>query len=396
MIIFKRLYLWQGINIVHKQKFGLKIAHSKSKLIKVLNKNGIYQVKITTIPSSVQHKQLSLVELLAFLRAISSYFRIGLSLQEALPQVASQFSLPLLKYISCSLYLGLHKGENLRVSFGNLEKNFPLFFLSMIRLSSTAGNLEKIFQDATDFYDKIAERKKKLQEAINYPLFVLGFTCLIVFLILFFIIPMFQGVYVNFQNDELPPLTQIAILVSDFLRANIIFLCGGLFWLIVFKKKKWLNQINPLSFFSYLKSILTRKLLDPLLFAYAMHNLLQQAVSLDDALCATSSVLAKENAKKVTSISKLLHSGKSFYQSCQQVNLYWKEFATIFTIAEKTGDLTTGFKNIYKFWDEKFDLKIQQFAKILQFLIIAFAGLIIFGVFLAVYLPLLELGSVGF
>ena len=55
----------------------------------------------------------------------------------------------------------------------------------MIRLAQVEGNLEKGLQDCLDFYEKMEQRRKKLQEIINYPLFVLGFTFALVLLVLF-------------------------------------------------------------------------------------------------------------------------------------------------------------------------------------------------------------------
>ena len=46
----------------------------------------------------------------------------------------------------------------------------------MIELTQAGGNLEKGLQECLDFYERMEQRRKKLQEIINYPLFVLGFT----------------------------------------------------------------------------------------------------------------------------------------------------------------------------------------------------------------------------
>lgn len=395
-MLLKKLYLWKGVDIIQEQKLGLEQAMSKRSLKKLLNHKGIYQIQTIAIAESLKQKKLSLTELLLFLRSILSYLRIGISLQEALLEISKQFSSSLLKYVSYNLYFSLHKGENLKTAFENLAQNFPLFFYSIIKISSNVGSLEQIFQDSLNFYEKVEQRNKKIREATQYPLFILGFTMTMVFLLLYFIIPMFQGVYANFGDSQLPLLTNLAVLISDFLHKYLVWLLLGVAWLFFCKKKNWFTIINPLSFFSYVKSILQKKLLDPLLFSYSMYNLLKQTVSLDKALEITASMLTKKNEKKTIAVAKQLHQGKTFYQACRQVGLYWKEFSVIFTIAEKTGDLASGLENIYKFWDEKFDNKVEQLSKILHLAIIAFAGLIIFLVFLAIYLPLLAIGSLGF
>jgi type IV pilus assembly protein PilC len=395
-MLFKKLYLWQGVDVIAEQKLGLEEASSKRQLDNFLNFRGIYQIKSIAIAESVKKKKLSLAELLTFLRAILSYLKIGVSLQDILPEVSKQFFSPLLKYVSYNLYLSLHKGENLKTAFSNLSQNFPLFFSSIIKISSDLGDLEKVFQDALNFYEKVEQREKKLQAAIQYPLFVLSFTIIMVFLILYFIMPMFQGVYFHFEKGELPVLTQVAVFLSDFLRMHLLLLCAFGFLLFLCKQKNWLSRLNPLSLFSYAKAILQRKLLDPLLFSYSTHNLLKQAVPLDKALEITANMLTKPNRKKAVTIAKQLHQGKNFYQACRQVDLYWKEFSALYIIAEKTGDLALGLKNIYKFWDEKFDAKINQLSKTLHLCIIVFSGIIIFLVFLAIYLPLLAIGSFDF
>ena len=395
-MFLKKIYLWQGIDITQRKKLGLYQARNKKKLETSLNHEGIYQIKSTAIGIETKQKKLTTTELLDFLRSILAYLKIGVSLQEALLEISQQFSSKVLKYISYHLYLSMHKGEDLKTSFNNLSQNFPLFFLSIIKISPNVESLAKVFQDAIDFYEKLEQKNKKIKEAIQYPLFSLCFTITMVFFLLYFIMPMFQGIYANFENNKLPIMTTIAVFCSQFLRNYFFWIIGICFFLLLFHQKKWFYTINPLSLLSYLKNILQKKFLDPLLFSYALHNLLAQATPLYEALKITASMLTKENQKKILAVAQELHQGKSFYAACRKVNLYWKEFSFIFTIAEKTGDLSNGLKNIYKLWDEKLDPKINILAKILHLIIIVLSGAMIFFVFLAIYLPLLAIGSLGF
>lgn len=395
-MLFQRIYLWQGVDITQEKKLGLHQMRSKKKLEEFLHKNAIYQIKSTAVDSTIRQKRLSTTELLTFLRSILAYLKIGIPLQDALLEVSQQFSSVLLKYVSYSLYFSMHKGENLKTSFAALSQNFPLFFLSIIKISPNVESLEKVFQDAINFYEKLYQRNKKIKEAIQYPLFSFYFTLIMVFFLLYFIIPMFQGIYANFGNNNLPLLTQIAVFCSEFLRAYLFWLVGIFSFLLFCHYKRWFTRINPFSLFSVIKNIVQKKLLDPLLFSYSLYSLLQQSAPLDEALITTASMLTKENKRKMLQINQELHQGKSFYRACQHVNFYWKEFSFVFTIAEQTGDLASGLKNIYQLWEEKLDPKINSLSKALHLIIIVFSGAMIFFLFLAIYLPLLAVGSLGF
>ena len=131
-----------------------------------------------------------------------------------------------------------------------------------------------------------------MQEIINYPLFVLGFTFALVLLVLFALIPLFQGIY-HIYGDDLPILTKIAVWLSDGLRSNYLLMLSILVILLLLKKYSSIHWLNPLNLVHYAASKLNQQLLDPFLFAYSMSILLAQAMPLDSSLKTVSSMLAK-------------------------------------------------------------------------------------------------------
>ena len=393
--MFQKFYIWQGINLSsYNREFGYQISHNQKAIRQFLNQQGITQTRIEHIPAAVRHKELSIAELIFFIQSMLSFLRTGISFQEALVELFGQFKSSLLRYICCLLHYRLHRGENLKNSFATLSKNFPVFFLSMIRLAQVEGNLEKGLQDCLDFYEKMEQRRKKLQEIINYPLFVLGFTFALVLLVLFALIPLFQGIY-HIYGDELPILTKIAVWLSDGLRSNYLLMLSILVILLLLKKYSSIHWLNPLNLVHYAASKLNQQLLDPFLFAYSMSILLAQAMPLDSSLKTVSSMLAKENKNKLKKIIDLLHKGVAFSDACKKVNFYWKEFSLFLNIAEKSGDLEVGFINIYKFWQQKFESKTKWMGRVLHSAIILITSCIILLIFLAVYLPIFELGTRG-
>ena len=395
-MLLKTLYLWEGVDIYGQQKLGLESAILQNFLRKSLHKEGIYSIHTTVIAKSLLQKKLNTQEILSFLKAILSYLKIGLSLQEILPEVSRGFNKPILKYVTYILYNSLHQGKDLKVAFRKLSANFPIFFLATIQVSSGTQNLGKIFQDTLKFYETLEKRSKKIQQSLQYPLFVLCFTMTMVFLIIYFIIPMFESIYTNFPSGSLPFLTKIALSVSNFLHQYLFIIALVSSGLFIFHNKKWFSFLNPMTIFSYTKNIFQKKLLDTLIFSYALHNLLKHGTPLDQALRTTAEILTPATCKKVYKVVNQLHKGSSFYQACKTQNLYWNEFALLLVNAEKTGDLVTGMKNIYLFCDEQFESRANTIAKTLHLLVILFSGVIIFLLFLAIYLPLINLGSLGF
>ena len=390
--MFKRFYIWQGVDLYHKQQFGSQFCSSRQKLIANLNKLGICKSQVDSIPESIREKQLSSAELILFIQNILSFLKAGISFQETLMQIFFQFKSPLIRYICCIIYTRIHLGESLSASFQGLNKNFPPFFLSMIKLAQLSGNLESGLQDCLDFYERMEQRKKKLREIISYPLFVLGFTLLLVLVILFAVIPMFQGVY-RVYGDDLPILTKIAVALSDFLRSSYLEILAVLAVLLVLKKYSKITWLNPLYIFNHFNNKITHQLLDPFLFSYSLSILLAQALPLDSSLKVIGTMLTEDNKDKIDKIISLLHKGNNFCDSCKEVNFYWNDFSIFLITAEKSGDLSKGFLNIYKFWDKKFDVAIKIISQVSHFFIIAFAAFIILLIFLSIYLPLFELGT---
>lgn len=151
----------------------------------------------------------------------------GLQVEQVLGAVSAQAEKPNVRRLFASLRDDVADGRKLSEAIAEHPKAFPALFPSAIFAGEISGDLSSVLDRLASHLELSHRTRRKVQTALIYPA-VLGVVALIVIaLLMTLVVPQMVKQFSNF-GQELPPLTQGVIALSNFMRSYGLFLILGI------------------------------------------------------------------------------------------------------------------------------------------------------------------------
>jgi len=168
----------------------------------------------------------SAADLALFTRQLSTLFRSGLPLDEALTVVSQQSESPKVQRITLGIRARVTEGDSLASALDQFPSAFPILFRSTVEAGEQAGKLDHVLERLADYVERSQEMANKITQAAIYPIIMLVVATGVVMGMMTYVVPqvveVFQGI-----NAELPFLTKAMIGLSAFLRKTWLLLIVG-------------------------------------------------------------------------------------------------------------------------------------------------------------------------
>jgi type IV pilus assembly protein PilC len=275
---------------------------------------------------------------------------------------------------------------------------FSAYEIHSISIGEESGQLVSVIKNLCDYYSKKIEQKRKIINALSYPLIVMTTAVLAIAFMLRFIIPMFEDVFKRFNNKELPAVTRFIIHLSNFFSHNYL---TGLFILVLIvilyfavKKKPWHRKFSshlllrlPVFGEIFRKIYLGR-------FCMSMELLAGAKVPLINSIQLMKKMIGFYPLEvSLDPIEKNLISGKSLHESLAEFKVYDKRMVSLIKVAEEVNQLQEVFGKLKKQYNDDVDYRSNTMGNLLEPLIIIFIGLFVGIVLIAMYLPMFQLST---
>ncbi len=172
-------------------------------------------------------RSMSAADLALVTRQLATLLQSALPLEEALLAVAEQTEAPRVKSILLGVRSKVMEGHTLADGLAEFPKAFPELYRATIAAGEQSGHLDAILERLADYTESRQELRRKVQNAMIYPVVLTSLALLIVGGMLVYVVPKVVAVFAN-TGRELPALTQILITTSGFLREYGVALLIGL------------------------------------------------------------------------------------------------------------------------------------------------------------------------
>jgi general secretion pathway protein F len=110
-------------------------------------------------------------------------------------------------------------GESFAEGVSRHEGLFPPMYVALIRVGEASGSLDQVLEVLADERSRTEALKRRLGDAIRYPLFVLGAAGCVLLFFLTFVLPQFASVLTDF-GAKVDPFILGFLNFSTFLRNN--------------------------------------------------------------------------------------------------------------------------------------------------------------------------------
>lgn len=293
----------------------------------------------------------------------------------------------------------VQSGASLDIAFQQYPRIFNSLYCSLIQAGESAGILDTLLSRLADNLEAQHAMQSKLQNATLYPACILGVAGLVVTVIMVWVVPIFQEVFLN-MGATLPSATQSLISVSLFIQH------WGIWALFLFL------SLLALSLAAYRRSIvfrlhwetLTLKL--PILgglrqshfsaqWAQTLASLLQAGIPILEAIGPAASASGSVNLQnKASELRRLLQEGTGLSHAMSKSKLFSNMMVQMCSIGEETGSLTTLLEDASHFMKADFQQRIAHGTTLIEPVLMVFLGGAIGSILIALYLPIFNLGQV--
>lgn len=175
------------------------------------------------------------VERLMFVQNLSLMIKTGFSMGEALQTLAEQSGDRMLRGIIHTLHQDVIKGVSFATALQKHPATFDELFVSMIAAGETSGNLEKTLRQLHSQMKKSYALKRKIRNAMIYPILILSFMLVVGTGMFIFVIPKIIDLYTS-SGYTLPLPTRILVAVNNLVTGNLAILSalGGILIIGIF------------------------------------------------------------------------------------------------------------------------------------------------------------------
>ena len=398
-------YVFKGRNRMNEVVSGERVADNREALRQVLRRE---QVTLTSvkekgreigIPKLSGRKKVKSKDLAIFTRQFSVMIDAGLPLVQCLDILSQQQQNKYFQQVLAQIRQDVEEGSTLAAAMARHAKVFDQLYSNMVEAGETGGILDLILQRLSTFIEKIVKLKRDVVSAMIYPVAVILLAVVAVAVIMIVVIPQFQTIFLGLlgPGEPLPLPTRIVVGFSNFLAgwgglSTLVLIIGSSvginFYYKTPKGRKRIDTIllkTPILGPIFLKIAIAR-------FSRTLSTLLSSGVpilqSLDITARTAGNVVIEE---AIMSVRTAVEQGKSFVEPLRTADIFPHMVSQMVGIGEQTGALDAMLGKIADFYEQEVDAAIANLLTLIEPVLIAFLGVTIGSIVIAMYLPMFSL-----
>ena len=393
-------YNYTALNNNGSKKTGILTASSEREARKYIK-----ELKLTPISVSLSNDRSSFKsriknkDIVLMTRQLATLLEANTSIIDALKIIADQLNNSDLIGIILNLREDVIQGKRLGQSMKKYPAVFDNTYSSLVTAGDSSGNLDVIFNKLADYLEESASIRQKVISALTYPIILIGFSIVVIFGLLTFVLPQVVGQFSR-AGAELPMLTEILIGLSNNILIILLFLAFLLF-ISIYSYKKFIRNINNhiLAHKKFLKLPLVGNfiLLSEIeRFSSTMALVMESGTNLDVALEESSMVFNNKYLQSAVMNSKKdLVEGKDFIFSLSKTKVFPNMFMQLISSGYKSGNLIKMFHKASEFLRSEIESKRSIFLSLLEPLVIIFMGGFIMLIVLAILIPIMQMNTLS-
>jgi type IV pilus assembly protein PilC len=394
-------FLWEGKNKRGEKVKGEIYAFSEAKIRADLKGQGISITKVRRKPKPLfkSKKAITSKDITIFSRQLATMMASGVPMVQALEIVGQGHENPSMQDLILGIKADIESGNTLAKSLAKHPIYFDELFCNLVEAGENSGALENLLDKIATYKEKTEAIKEKIKSAMFYPISVLTVAVIVSAILLIFVVPTFKELFEGF-GAELPGFTQMVINMSEWLQRNWWILAGiiggGLYAFNFFKKRnktfsRFLEKISlqiPVFGDIIRKSAVAR-------FARTLSTMFAAGVPLVDALASVSGATGNAiYAEAVMKIRDDAATGMQLNVAMKLTNMFPNMVVQMVAIGEESGALDHMLGKVADFYEAEVDNAVESLSSLMEPMIMAFLGIVVGGLVVAMYLPIFKLGAV--
>ena len=371
-------------------------AENKEAVVSKLRERGYFVTNIKEKPKEfvLFQRKVANQEIAIFARQFATMIGAGVPLVRCLNILSDQVENPRMQEIIAQIRSDVEAGMTFSKSLEKHPKVFSNLFVNLVKAGEAGGVLDEILDRLANYLEASEQLRQKVKGALTYPVVVMTIAFAVVVFLVTFVLPSFKNIFEG--QGELPLPTRVLLASSEFMQSYFPMILIGMV-IVCFIIKRFLatkqgirfrdsNALRVPKLGSMLRKVAVAK------FTRTLGTLIASGVPILQALevtAATAGNVVVADAVHKTRIS--IREGESIAEPLRSSRVFPPMVVQMIAVGEETGELDTMLTKIADFYDSEVDTAIKALTSIIEPVVIVIMGIIIGGIVMAIFLPMLSL-----
>lgn len=395
------VFTWEGLDKKGTKVSGEISGHNPPLVKAQLRKQGINPTKVRKKSVSIfgKGKKIKPLDIAFFSRQMATMMKAGVPLLQSFDIIIEGTDNPNMRALVDDVKQQVASGHSFATALRQKPQYFDDLFCSLVDAGEQAGALESLLDRVATYKEKTEVLKAKIKKAMTYPAAVVVVAFIVTGILLIKVVPQFQSVFDGF-GAKLPAFTVMVIGLSEAVQAYwYIFLGAIIFAFWAFKRalrtsEKFRNGVD--------RALLKLPIIGPLLYKSAVARYARTlsttfaagvplVEALDSVAGATGNVVFR-NA--VHQVKQDVSTGMQLNFSMRSTGVFPMLAVQMTAIGEESGALDNMLDKVATYYEDEVDNLVDSLTSLMEPMIMAFLGVIVGGLVIAMYLPIFQLGNV--
>jgi type II secretory pathway component PulF len=340
---------------------------------------------------------VGLKTLVFFTRQLSTMFSAGLTIEKAITDLEKEEKHKRFAKVLRKISDDIRKGYSLSEAMEQHPGVFNPLYVALVKAGEVSGTLHTVLDELSDYLEKIEDTRRKVTSAMAYPIFILIFLSGVVWAMFYYIIPMFAGVYADF-NADLPAPTVLAINISNFITHNVfgtilivVLAIFGLFLLYLTDRGRYVMDSLKLKI-PVIGKVINNSIMSK--FSRTFSILMAAGVPIMDTMELTENVV--QNAVVEGAVRRarvMVKEGYGVANAFRRTGQFPPTLLQMIATGEETGDMDKLLSKAAQFYEKLVDSVIDRLTSLIEPLLIVIMAAIVGSIIVVIYLPIFDLGE---
>lgn len=395
------VFTWEGLDKKGNKVNGELNGHNPALVKAQLRKQGINPTKVRKKSISILGggKRIKPLDIAFFTRQMATMMKAGVPLLQSFEIIGEGSENPKMRKLLDDIKQSVASGHSLATSLRQKPEYFDDLYCNLVDAGEQAGALETLLDRVATYKEKTESLKSKIKKAMSYPIAVVVVAFVVTAILLVKVVPQFQSIFEGF-GAELPAFTLMVVHLSEFVQGYWYIILAGLvaFYLGIKRvhksSEKFRNWVD--------RAVLKIPVIGPLLYKSAVARYARTlsttfsagvplVEALDSVSGATGNIVFKNAVNK---IKQDVSTGMQLNFSMRSTGVFPMLAVQMTAIGEESGALDSMLDKVATYYEEEVDNMVDSLTSLMEPLIMAFLGVIVGGLVIAMYLPIFKLGSV--
>lgn len=395
------VFTWEGLDKKGTKVSGEISGHNPPLVKAQLRKQGINPTKVRKKSVSIfgKGKKIKPLDIAFFSRQMATMMKAGVPLLQSFDIIIEGTDNPNMRALVDDVKQQVASGHSFATALRQKPQYFDDLFCSLVDAGEQAGALESLLDRVATYKEKTEILKAKIKKAMTYPIAVVVVAFIVTGILLIKVVPQFQSVFAGF-GAKLPAFTLMVIGLSEAVQAYwYMFLFAIFFAFWAFKRahktsEKFRNGVD--------RALLKFPVVGPLLYKSAVARYARTlsttfaagvplVEALDSVAGATGNVVFR-NA--VHQVKQDVSTGMQLNFSMRSTGVFPMLAVQMTAIGEESGALDNMLDKVATYYEDEVDNLVDSLTSLMEPMIMAFLGVIVGGLVIAMYLPIFQLGNV--